>query len=78
MAEAWHLPGQQPHWDVEMPTLTALSQSQTPPSAPRPSDVNSGLGGQGLLDWESCCAKSLQVCLTLCDPMGPLSMRFSR
>lgn len=53
MAEAWHLPGQQPHWDVEMPTLTTLSQSQTPPSAPRPSDVNSGLRGQGLLDWES-------------------------
>ena len=43
MAEAWHLPGQQPHWDVEMPTLAALSQSQTPPSAPRTSDVNSGL-----------------------------------
>lgn len=33
MAEAWRLPGQQPHWDVEMPTLTALSQSQTPASA---------------------------------------------
>ena len=43
MAEAWHLPGTAAplgRVNTQLPTLPALSQSLTSPSAPRSLDVN--------------------------------------
>lgn len=43
MAEAWHLPGTAAplgRVNAQLPTLPALSQSLTSPSAPRSLDVN--------------------------------------